>query len=165
MIATERLVLHEARDLDAAAVAAYDARNEARFERFDPAGAAGAIAAGYTLLAALHGEPTRVAGVVGFSGISSDPDPSALFSFSIDGDCEGLGLAYEMTAAAIAHARSALGIRTLIAHHHPENQRSAALLARLGFHTEARLLDVPAAIAHLARPQVMATLRLPAQSN
>ena len=103
-------------------------------------------------------DDATVRGVVTLDGISREPEPLALIAYTIDGAWEGRGLASEAVAAVVAHAFDALALRRLVAHYHPDNARSGALLARLGFTIEAALIDVPPALRALVRPQVTAVL-------
>jgi RimJ/RimL family protein N-acetyltransferase len=52
-------------------------------------------------------------------------------------------------------------VRTLIGYHHAENERSAALLRRLGFRVQAALDFVPPHLAGIVRRQVLLTLNRP----
>ena len=62
--------------------------------------------------------------------------------------CWGRGYAAEAAAAAIAHAFGVLGAAGLFAGHHPENEASRHLLARLGFrHTHDELYP-PTGLRH-----------------
>jgi RimJ/RimL family protein N-acetyltransferase len=112
-------------------------------------------------LAHLRDAPAQPIGVVCFDSISVGFESSAILSFSIDRDCEGSGLAYEIVSMACAGVFQAFDVRTLIAYHHPENARSAALLRRLGFRIAATLDSVPPELTRFVRPQVLLTLIRP----
>ena len=56
--------------------------------------------------------------------------------YSVDRAAQGKGLMQEVAQAAIAFAFGELGLHRVMANHAPENQRSARLLARLGFARE-----------------------------
>ena len=81
-----------------------------------------------------------------------------MIAYTIDGPWEGRGLAREAVAAVVGYAFEALGLESLIAHYHPDNVRSGALLARLGFSVQSSVVEVPPALRALIRPQVMAVL-------
>jgi RimJ/RimL family protein N-acetyltransferase len=60
----------------------------------------------------------------------------------------GRGFASEAARAAIAHAFGPLGIRQLVAGHHPENRASRRLLERLGFRYLSDTLYPPTGLHH-----------------
>lgn len=60
----------------------------------------------------------------------------------------GRGYASEAARAAIAHAFGALGIRQLVAGHHPVNRASRQLLERLGFRYLSDDLYPPTGLRH-----------------
>jgi ribosomal-protein-alanine N-acetyltransferase len=170
---SERLVLREPLETDAALLLAYHARNAARFAPWGPAppGAlsehvswivwrreqsAGARARSF--LAFDRAVPQQLAGLVNLDAIEREPEPSAMLSYSVDAAYEGRGYASEAVAAVVAHAFDALALVRLVAHYHPANERSGALLRRLGFAVEAAAPEIPPALRSLMRPQVMAAL-------
>lgn len=67
------------------------------------------------------------------SAVERGPFHSARLGYQIDGTGEGRGLMHEALQAVIAHAFDELRLHRLEANHLPENERSARLLARLGF--------------------------------
>lgn len=172
-LASERLVLREPLETDAPLLLAYHARNAARFAPWGPA-PPGALAehlrwivwrreqsagaSGRSFLAFDRAMPQQLAGLVNLDAIVREPEPGAMLSYSVDAAYEGRGYAREAVAAVLAHAFDALGLVRVVAHYHPANQRSGALLRRLGFTIEAAAPDIPPALRGLMRPQIMAAL-------
>lgn len=72
-------------------------------------------------------------GHVGISNIVRGAFQSAHLGFAIAHDRQGSGRMHEALEAAVAFAFGPLGLHRLEANHLPENERSARLLARLGF--------------------------------
>lgn len=71
---------------------------------------------------------------VGCCGFRPHPAAGALeLGFHLLPEHWGRGYAGEAARAAIGHAFASLGAVAVYAGHHPENERSAALLERLGF--------------------------------
>ena len=71
---------------------------------------------------------------VGCCGFRPHPAPGALeLGFHLLPEHWGQGYAGEAASIAIAHAFANLGSAAVYAGHHPENDRSRALLERLGF--------------------------------
>ncbi len=56
--------------------------------------------------------------------------------FSIDADRQGQGFVREAAQSIVAHAFDDLGLHRIMANYMPENARSAATLAALGFQKE-----------------------------
>lgn len=78
-------------------------------------------------------------GIVGecnFTNIVRGPFQACHLGFSIDVREEGAGLMAAALRLAIAHAFEVLQLHRIMANHRPENVRSAALLAHLGFERE-----------------------------
>jgi RimJ/RimL family protein N-acetyltransferase len=69
----------------------------------------------------------------------------------------GQGFATEAGQAVIAYAFDRLGINTLFAGHHPENDNSRKILAKLGFQFTHKQLYPPTGLDHdsylLKRPE------------
>ena len=85
----------------------------------------------------LADEPTRIVGQIHFSSIVRGSFQSALLGYGIDKSVEGRGLMHEAVQAGIAEMFSSrVQLHRLQAAHLPENLRSAAVLARLGFERE-----------------------------
>ncbi len=172
-LVSERLSLREPLETDASLLLAYHVRNAARFAPWGPA-APGALsehrhwivwrreqsagARGRSFLAFDRAVPQQLAGLVNLDAIEREPVPGAMLSYSIDAAYEGRGYAREAVAAVVAQAFGALGLVRLVAHYHPANERSGALLRRLGFTIEAAAPEIPPALRGLMRPQVMAAL-------
>ena len=66
---------------------------------------------------------------------------SAYLGFAVDAAHEGRGLAFEGVGEVVRFAFEELGLHRLQANHRPENERSAALLQRLGFRREGLAAD------------------------
>jgi ribosomal-protein-alanine N-acetyltransferase len=173
---TERLVLREPAADDAPALLAYHERNRERLERWDPprgttlAQHASWIAwrlsesrAGRarSWLAFDRVRPDAVAGEVQLDSIAHEPQHTAMIAYSVDAAYEGKGYAREAVRAVVAYAFGALALRTLSATYDPANERSGALLRRLGFTEVARSAPIPG-FEQLMRAQVLMTLARPA---
>ena len=151
---TPRLRLETIAPRRAAALADFHFRNGERLRRWSPPAPpapTGPTDAGYWLAKAAEHEAERRAGralrwllfrheasdvLVGtasLTGIERGPFQSGRLGYQIDGACEGRGLMQEALQAVIAHAFDELRLHRLEANHLPENERSARLLARLGF--------------------------------
>jgi ribosomal-protein-alanine N-acetyltransferase len=72
-------------------------------------------------------------GECNFSNIVRGPFQACYLGFSVDGEEEGRGLMYAALEASIHHVFHELKLHRIMANYRPENVRSAALLARLGF--------------------------------
>lgn len=136
---------------DAGAVAAFVRRNADHFAATAPPRPAGddtteyqaeqiarareQFAAGRRLpwLVSPLAAPAQVIGRVNFTEIVRGPFHSAYLGDQIDHALEGQGLMHEALVAALAHAFAVAHLHRVEANHLPENTRSAALLARLGF--------------------------------
>jgi ribosomal-protein-alanine N-acetyltransferase len=105
--------------------------------------------------------PDQALGLIHFSQISRGPYCGAMLGYAIDHTHEGLGLMREALAAALADVFSErVGLHRVQANVRPENERSLALLARLGFEREGlarRYLFIDGAW----RDHVMTALRHP----
>ena len=157
---------------DAPALLAYHLRNRQRLERWDPprgtelaqhaswiawrnAGSAAGRARSW--LAFDRAGPQDVVGEVQLDSITQ----SAMIAYSVDAAYEGKGYAREAVGAVVAYAFGTLGLRTLTATYDPANERSGALLRRLGFGEVTRTAPVPG-FEKLMRAQVLMTLAPPA---
>ena len=153
---TARLVLREPEESDARTLLAYAKRNEPRFARWEPAlvddvahhlrwvqwrRGESAVYAGLGLLALDRGDPDALVGIVNLYGIVASPTYSAMLGYSLDRAYEGKGYAREGVGAMIAHAFGPLNLHRLVANYHPANERSGALLRRLGFVVEGYARD------------------------
>ena len=86
-------------------------------------------------------ESNVVIGRIGFSQISRGPFHSCMLGYQIDVAHEGKGLMHEALAEAIRYMFGVKALHRVQANHLPENTRSAALLARLGFTREGLAKD------------------------
>jgi len=78
---------------------------------------------------------------VNFSQISRGVFHSCMLGYAIDREFEGRGLMYEALAASIDWLFETMKLHRVQANHLPENERSARLLARLGFVREGLARD------------------------
>jgi ribosomal-protein-alanine N-acetyltransferase len=79
-------------------------------------------------------DPSRVIGQIHFSSLVRGCFQSALLGYGLDSELQGRGLMHEAVQAGIAEMFSArVQLHRIQAAHLPENRRSAAVLARLGF--------------------------------
>jgi len=81
-----------------------------------------------------HGGP--VVGVANFTSIVRGPFQASLLGYSLDAEHEGRGLMFEALRGAIDYAFGSLQLHRVMANYQPQNERSADLLARLGFEKE-----------------------------
>ena len=86
-------------------------------------------------------ESHAVIGRIGFSQIFRGPFHSCILGYQIDATHEGKGLMHEALKEAIRYMFEVKALHRVQANHVPENQRSAALLARLGFVREGLARD------------------------
>ena len=83
----------------------------------------------------------RLIGRMGFSQIFRGPFQSCILGYQLDAAYEGQGVMFEALTAAIRYMFDERGLHRIQANHLPENARSAALLARLGFVREGLAKD------------------------
>jgi ribosomal-protein-alanine N-acetyltransferase len=83
----------------------------------------------------------RIIGRLGFSQVFRGPFQSCILGYQIDAAYEGQGLMFEGLQAAIRYMFDIKQLHRIQANHLPENARSAALLARLGFAREGLAKD------------------------
>lgn len=155
LIDTPRLLLRASDAAMSRGTLAFFSRNQAHFGPWDPPLPSGfltlrwqrqrllqqqrAFAAGegfrYWLFA--KADPGHVVGQVHFSSIVRGAFHNALLGYQLDASAQGRGLMHEALRAAIDEMFSArVNLHRLQAAHLPENRRSAAVLARLGFERE-----------------------------
>ena len=79
---------------------------------------------------------TRVVGTVNLSNFVRGAFQACHLGYSIDQELEGTGTMSTAVRLLIGHAFSALNLHRVMANYLPENERSARLLARLGFRIE-----------------------------
>lgn len=136
----------------ASAVVDFFARNRTHFAPWDPplppddnapAAVQGRLVTGAAAFAAgqawrwwltLAEAPQRVIGSVSLSNLARGPSQSCSLGYSLDAKARGQGLMHEALEAVIAEAFApAINLHRLQAGVRPENTRSLAVLARLGF--------------------------------
>ena len=145
-IATERLILREPRDEDAAALLAYYVSNAERFASWEP-DRVDDLAHHLRWIAWRRGESAIGRGR---SFLAFDPaadgalvaSHSAILGYSADGAYEGKGYAREAVQAVVQHAFEVLKLHRATANYQPANERSANLLRRLGFVVEGYARDM-----------------------
>ncbi len=144
----------------ARAIADFLARNHAHLAPWDPPRAAdedspeavqgrlttGAAAfsagQGWRWWLALADAPRRVVGQVSLSNLSRGPFQNCSLGYALDAGCQGRGLMHEALQAVVAEAFSpVINLHRLQAAVRPENSRSLAVLARLGFADEGLARD------------------------
>jgi [ribosomal protein S5]-alanine N-acetyltransferase len=154
-LTTPRLLL-QAGDTDLAeAVAEFYRRNRAHFARWDPptpesaytvAAQAERIRLGQKAFAEGHAfrywlslsdAPGHVIGTVHFSQVVRGAAHSCMMGYALDEAAQGRGLMHEALSAGIEEMFSPqVNLHRIQAAYRPENTRSAAVLARLGFQPE-----------------------------
>jgi ribosomal-protein-alanine N-acetyltransferase len=85
--------------------------------------------------------PDVPVGAVNFTNFIRGPFQACLLGYGIAWRIEGKGYATEALRAAIPLVFEGLGLHRIMANHLPENERSARLLARLGFAKEGYAKD------------------------
>ena len=160
-LTTARLRVAHVRPGYEAATVDFFERNRAHFARWDPPAPADFYSVGFWERSMLRSvddfaadravrldlfdrsEPTGrvVIGRMGFSQIFRGPFQSCILGYQIDAAYEGKGLMKEALAAAIDYMFDVKALHRIQANHLPENARSAALLARLGFVREGLAKD------------------------
>ena len=152
-IRTERLVLRSLRASDAERVYAYRTDPEvARYQSWETLsldevrafiageGALDCEQPGWHQLAIAERSTDRLVGDVGVHILESDPRQVEL-GFTLAPDAQGQGYATEAVRAIVDHLFVARGKHRVIASTDPRNERSIALLRRLGFRLEAHHRD------------------------
>lgn len=71
-----------------------------------------------------------------FTNIVRDSFQACYLGYSVDRDCQGQGLMYEVAQTAINYMFDSIGLHRIMANHMPANLRSEKLLRRLGFERE-----------------------------
>lgn len=95
------------------------------------------MAAGTALyLAAIDRASGQLVALCSFTNIVRGPFQACHLGFSVDHAMEGSGLMAEVAGAGINYAFDQLDLHRIMAAHMPRNERSADLLARLGFERE-----------------------------
>jgi len=93
------------------------------------------------LLVLPRDDPARVIGMVTFTAITLGASYSCWLGYGIAASEQGKGLASEAVAAGIGHVFGAMGLHRVSAIYAAHNQRSGALLKRLGFTVEGYARD------------------------
>jgi ribosomal-protein-alanine N-acetyltransferase len=159
-IATERLLLQAGDETLAEAVADFQTVNRRHFAPWDPptaesfyttAGQAERIRLGLKAFAEGAGfrywlspieEPFEVIGSIHFSQVARGAFHSCVLGYALDKRYQGQGLMHEALSAAIDEMFSPrVNLHRIQAAYRPENKRSAAVLARLGFRLEGLARD------------------------
>lgn len=144
----------------ASRLAAYHAKNKDRLRPYSPQRSEAFFTAGFWRVAkrrarrawvseiayrwALCEGASRDACVIGFVALDQivrGVGQSAVLGYSIDGDFEGRGLMRQSVERVLDYAFNHLALNRIAADHIPENDRSAALLASLGFQREGYARD------------------------
>jgi len=90
----------------------------------------------------LADEPHRVIGSIHFSQIARGAFHSCVLGYALDEQCQGHGYMHEALSATIDEMFSArVNLHRIQAAYRPENKRSGAVLARLGFRHEGLARD------------------------
>jgi len=154
-LATARLLLQASDPAMSREALAFYARNQAHFAPWDPPLPDGfltlrwhrerllkqrrAFASGeaFRYWLRLKDEPERIVGQIHFSTIVRGAFHNATLGYQLDQRLQGRGLMHEALEGGIAEMFShKVSLHRLQAAHLPENLRSAAVLARLGFEPE-----------------------------
>jgi ribosomal-protein-alanine N-acetyltransferase len=161
VLTTSRLRIAHVRPGYEAETVAFFARNRQHFARWDPPAPSDFYSVGFwersiarsvedfhadravrlDLFDGTVAGSRRVIGRMGFSQIFRGPFQSCILGYQIDENYQGKGLMYEALQAAIAYMFDVKGLHRIQANHLPENARSAALLAKLGFVREGLAKD------------------------
>lgn len=150
-LATARLRLCLPVRRHAPALAEFHRRNAAHLRRWSPPAPAGVADAPYWQAKVAEWQrlrrtgaslrwllfepaaPSLLVGSVSLGPVERGPLQSARLGYQIDAAHEGCGLTTEALLAVVGYAFDALRLHRLEANHRPENERSARVLARLGF--------------------------------
>lgn len=157
---TDRLRCIAPRPSQAAAVCDFHARNHACFARWDPPMPVAFLTeqfqaerlrlaaqqftggTGYRYWLTLEGQPERIVGSMHFSQVVRGAFHNAMLGYALDEKLHGRGLMAEALRAGIAEMFSTrVNLHRIQANHDPDNARSAAVLARLGFRNEGLARD------------------------
>ena len=87
-------------------------------------------------LVAISKDDQRIAAICNFTNIIKGPMMACNLGYSVAADQQGTGLMREVISAALPYMFDKVGLHRIMANYLPENARSGALLARLGFEKE-----------------------------
>lgn len=154
-LVTERLLLRAPSVAMAAAVCDYQLRNREHFSRWDPPYPADyfereataerlahgeqafAEGSGYRYWFSLRENPAHLIGQANLSQVARAAFQNAMLGYSLDAQVQGAGLMHEALRAIVAQMFAApVRLHRIQAAVRPENQRSRAVLQRLGFERE-----------------------------
>ena len=152
---TERLVLTMPGAEFASEAAHYVSRNRSHLERWEPSHPPPFYTEGFwaeqlernrrellddrslrLVLLGRERSPSPVVGFINFNNIIRGAFHACFLGYSLDQEHQGQGLMTEGLSRSLEYVFDELGIHRVMASHVPENDRSAALLARLGFERE-----------------------------
>lgn len=85
---------------------------------------------------ALTKDRQEVVGICNFTGVTRGAFQACFLGYSISQKFEGQGLMTEILSAGIDYMFNEVGLHRIMANYMPENNRSAAVLAQLGFEKE-----------------------------
>jgi [ribosomal protein S5]-alanine N-acetyltransferase len=159
-LVTARLIVRAPDVEDADRICAYYVRNKEHLSRWDPPAPSGfydadkwrarlatyereRVAGGAlrTIFLRCDDPDGEVVGVANLTQIARGPFLCASLGYSIDEAHEGNGYMLEALTALVAYAFGPLGLHRLQANYLPINERSGALLRRLGFVVEGYARD------------------------
>jgi len=157
---TERLALRHARPGMEEAMVAFLADNQAgHFDRWEPPASPAWLSIEFwkkklqgdvddfhrdvavRFVMQPRGDDTRIIGSFTYSQVSRGAFQACYLGYKVDRAFEGRGLMREALQSGNAYMFSARRIHRIMANHLPENERSARLLARLGFAREGIACD------------------------
>lgn len=156
---TSRLVLRLPEPADARAILDYYRRNREHLEPWEPERPAGFLTLPYwdeqirrahrdfrndlgvRLFLFHRGDPARMAGYIGFSGITRGVACFCHMGYSLDAAAQGQGLMAEAVEAAVGYMFGEFRMHRVMANYMPWNRRSARLLERCGFAVEGYARD------------------------
>lgn len=157
-ISTERLVLRPVELAHAEALLAYYTVNRDHLQRWEPSREAWFYSVGAQRLriadmqSRMAGDQAlnllifrqaddALIGMCNFANFVRGAFQACHLGFSLAAEAEGQGYMTEPLAAAIDYVFEHAGMHRVMANYRPENLRSGALLARLGFEIEGRARD------------------------
>lgn len=152
-LVTERLVLEMPRAAKSPQILRYLEKNRARFEDASPSGPPLTLDLVSAKLSAAISEYDNGRGMslylflraadvedpigdIALSEIVRGPFQACYLSYRIDAEYEGRGYVTESIGRVVQHAFSVLQLHRIMANYVPSNDRSAAVLHRLGFSVE-----------------------------